>query len=105
MKRLLALFLLVGCQVETEVKPIPMPEFVVPKFTPTMAPVVISLCKPFVPDTGVFIGEIKLGTMGWNDKSNCMQLVYPGFSLEGTRTIKVGEYEAVLEVRKVVLTQ
>lgn len=68
-----------------------------PAQIPVNTPVVIVFCgKTFAKE--VFADTYRLGYLGHNRASGCLQLVQPGFNTPGKRVIKIGNLEHSIEV-------
>lgn len=76
--------------------PPPPPEpaaglFNAPDVVPVAAPFTVTLCKPFEPNTVLYVDSYKLGTFGHHRPTGCMSLVIPGLNTPGKRILKVGD--------------
>jgi hypothetical protein len=75
---------------EPTATPKPVPEIMVPSFIPVFTPFAVVVCDgSFQTNRRVFVDGIPLGTMGWNSQSGCHQIIVPGLSGAGIRTISV----------------
>jgi len=82
-----------------EPTPVPDPVLIVPAYILVGTPFAVALCDgPFKPGRAVTVDGKLLGTLGWNTASGCSQIVVPGLSGAGLRTIAADSYVAPLRV-------
>ena len=86
----------------TPIVPIPTAEPVrfgiyAPAAVPTFASFSVIFCgKTFANE--VFIDDFRIGYLGDNRKSGCLQLIIPGLNTPGRRVIKVGTVSQSIDV-------
>lgn len=105
MKKVLILAIAVSaCQSTLPSEPLPdtSPYFYA-KRVPTNTPIVFSVCQPHRKDVQVFVDSYLLGSLGWNSKAQCMQLVSPGLSGHGKRKIYFIEGDTLLSESDIVI--
>lgn len=81
--------------------PSPTPEprptvFYAPDFALVNTPFTVTLCEPFEFNTALTVDGAKVGTFG-NGKE-CMQVIVPGFSGLGKRTLKAKNYSKAITI-------
>lgn len=70
--------------------PVLVPAILVPSYIPVFTPFAVCVCDgPFQSNRKVTVDGKPLGTMGWNSQSGCHQIVVPGLSGDGIRSIEV----------------
>lgn len=62
-----------------------------PDVVPINAAFPVTLCKPYTPNTTLYIDSYKLGTFGHHRPTGCMLLLVPGLNTPGDRVLKVGD--------------
>lgn len=81
--------------------PTPVPEprptvFYAPDFALVNTPFTVSLCEPFEFNVALTVDGKPVGTFGKGPQ--CMQIIVPGFSGLGKRTLKAKDYSKVITI-------
>jgi hypothetical protein len=81
--------------------PAPLPEprptvFYAPDFALVGTPFTVSLCEPFEFNVGLTVDGKPVGTFGSGPQ--CMQIIVPGFSGLGKRTLKTKNYSRTITI-------
>lgn len=69
-----------------------------PDVVPVAAPFAVTLCKPWTPNTVLYVDQYKLVTFGHHRPTGCMIVIVPGLNTPGDRILKVGDLTRPIHV-------